>query len=132
MATYVDRQRVYRQRLAERGAVSGAGAKASRGAPETRFVVQSLASAVRSLAAEIKANPDVAKAQGAAFQALMRAAGTELEAKGFDRAESASRLLLYVLPNEQRRRRLARDAEARYWSPPPPPGMASKTGADKR
>ena len=119
--TAVERQRLYRARLAERGAPATSGALVTRGAPETRFVVQALAEAVRQLAAEVKKDVTVRGAHGASLQRILQNAHAGLLAKGFDTAESTSRVLLYVLPEAARKRRLREDTEARYWHPAPVP-----------
>lgn len=91
---HVEEQRRYRARLREKAKDGNA---APRGAPETRVVVQSLAVAVRALAARIRSAPastsDDVKAM---YSDLLQTAFRHLREQGFDPAESSRRLTLYA------------------------------------
>ena len=106
-----EEQRRYRARLRER---AKAGATGSRGAPETRIVVQGLAVAVRRLAEAVRKAPDGPEAL--VYERLMRTAHRHLTRQGFDAAESYTRLSHYTLPDDAKARRRRADAERRFWA----------------
>lgn len=108
---HAEEQRRYRARLRERAQPGEAG---SRGAPETRAVVQSLAIAVRRLAATVRKAPDGPEA--VLYQRLMKTAHRHLNRQGFDAAESYVRLAHYALPDNAKARRRRADAERRFWA----------------
>ncbi|EAS49995.1 hypothetical protein SI859A1_01348 [Aurantimonas manganoxydans SI85-9A1] len=108
---HAEEQRRYRARLRER---AKAGATGSRGAPETRIVVQGLAVAVRRLAEAVRKAPDGPEAL--VYERLMRTAHRHLTRQGFDAAESYTRLSHYTLPDDAKARRRRADAERRFWA----------------
>lgn len=112
MATrHAEEQRRYRARLRER---AKPGATGSRGAPETRVVAQSLAVAVRRLAATVRKAPEGPEA--VIYERLMKTAHRSLVRQGFDATESYARLAYYALPDDAKARRRRADAERRFWS----------------
>ena len=113
---HAEEQRRYRARLREQAKPKADGTVAPRGAPETRAVVQALATSVRELARAVRADPQGLAAEAKAYQRLMRDAEKALKAGGFDGAESAARLIHYTLPDPAKARRRKAAAEERYWS----------------
>lgn len=120
LSKHAAEQRRYRARLRDR---TKPGATASRGAPETRAVVQSLATAVRKLAATVRKAPDGPEA--VVYERLMKTAHAALRKQGFDPSESSARLIHYALPDEAKSRRRKADAEKRYWASSEPPAGSS-------
>lgn len=108
---HAEEQRRYRARLRER---AKPGATGSRGAPETRIIVQALATAVRRLAATLRKTPEGPEA--VLYERLMKTAHKSLTRQGFDANESYARLAHYTLPDDAKARLRRADAERRFWA----------------
>lgn len=110
---HAEEQRQYRARLRQTAKARDDGSTAPRGAPETRAVVQSLATAVRRLAGAVRKDPSGPEA--ILYERLMRTAYKALTRQGYDAAEFATRLAHYTLPDDAKTRRRKAAAEERYW-----------------
>ncbi|WP_223998986.1 hypothetical protein [Aureimonas sp. SA4125] len=122
---HAEQMRRYRERLKAKATPTTEGAEHSRGAPETRVIVQSLATAVRKMAAAVRRNPTCPEAE--AYQRLMNTAKKALLRAGYDREESIKRLTFYVLPPAAKSKRRKADIEQRYWEQPPVAGIPRVT-----
>ncbi len=122
---HAEQMRRYRARLKAKAAPVTDGAQPSKGAPETSAIVQSLATAVRKMAADVRKDPTCPEAQ--AYQRLMTTAAKALRRTGYDRDEAIKRLTFYVLPAPAKSKRRKAEIEQRYWEQPPTSGVRRVT-----